>query len=104
MAEHDPFDREAQEQAEAEAKERAKLAQRIEKEDLIWLMSGKRGRRIARSFLERAGVFRSSFNTNAMQMAFNEGTRNEGLALTAKLITYCPAQYAEMITENKDDN
>ena len=33
----------------------------------------KRGRRIVWRFLERAGVYRLSFNTNAMAMAFAEG-------------------------------
>ena len=99
---HDPFDREANEQLQEAANERAQLALRIEKEDLIWLMSGRKGRRIVRGILDRAGVWRLSFNTNAMQMAFNEGMRNEGLALTAKLMSYCPLQYSEMITEDKE--
>jgi len=95
-------DLEAQEKAQTNAKERAKLEARIEREDLVWLMSGKKGRRVVKRILDRSGVFRLSFNTNAMQMAFNEGMRNEGLALTAKLMSFCPAQYAEMITENQD--
>ena len=103
MTEHDPFDKEAAEEAQRIAKERAEADRRQEKEDLIWLMSGKRGRRIVRRLLDHSGVWRSSFNTNAMQMAFNEGTRNEGLHLTAKIMTYCPVQYAELITEKQDD-
>lgn len=101
--EHDPFDRDGEDERTARVKERADLASRIEKEDLVWLMSGKRGRRIVKGILDRAGVWRLSFNTNAMQMSFNEGMRNEGLALTAKLMTYCPTTYAEMITEKQDD-
>jgi len=101
---HDPFDTGAQEEAQAGAAEKAKLAERQEKDDLIWLMSGKRGRRVVRKLLERAGVWRMSFNTNALQMAFNEGMRNEGLALTAKLMAYCPDSYAKMLTENKEDD
>lgn len=103
MAEHDPFDLDAQQAAQQTNEDKAKLARRIEKEDLLWLMSGKRGRRVVRRLMENAGVWRLSFNTNALQMAFNEGTRNEGLALTAKLMSYCPEQYALMITENKED-
>lgn len=102
MSEHDPLDLEPT-FAERAKEERAKLEARIEKEDIIWLMSGKRGRRIVRRQLDRAGVWRLSFNTNAMQMAFNEGMRNEGLALTAKLMSLCPAQYAEMLVENKEE-
>lgn len=97
----DDFD--ARQKAQDEAKERAKRTLSIEREDIMWLMSGKKGRRFVMGLLERAGVWRLSFNTNAMQMAFNEGMRNEGLALTAKLMSYCPTQYAEMITENKTE-
>ena len=104
MADHDPFDLNAPGDAQAKAAEKAKHAMRVEKEDLIWLMSGKRGRRVVQRQLERAGVWRSSFNTNALQMAFNEGTRNEGLALVAKLMSYCPEYYAQMITENREDD
>lgn len=100
---HDPLDMSAQEEARAEAAEQAKQAARIEKDDLVWLMSGKRGRRVVRKLLERAGVWRMSFHTNALQMAFNEGMRNEGLALTAKLMAYCPESYAKMMTENRED-
>lgn len=103
IVEHDPLNPDARAQAEADAKEKAKLAVKAERDDLVWLMSGKRGRRIVQRQLERAGVWRLSFNTNAMQMSFNEGMRNEGLALTAKLMVYCPEQYAEMILENKND-
>lgn len=97
MNEPDAFDLAAKQH---DANEKARNAQRVERDDLVWLMSGKRGRRVVYRQLERAGVWRSSFNTDAMQMAFNEGMRNEGLALTAKLMAYCPTQYAEMTTEN----
>lgn len=100
---HDPLDTGAQDEAHMEAAEKAKQAARVDKDDLIWLMSGKRGRRVVRKMLERAGVWRMSFNTNALQMAFNEGMRNEGLALTAKLMAYCPDSYAKMMTENRED-
>ena len=53
-------------------------------------------------WLERAGVWQLSFNTNAMTMAFNEGRRNEGLALTNKLMVSCPEQWAQMMLENSD--
>lgn len=101
MRSHDPLDLRGQERAREEAQDRANLAAKQDEEDIKWLMSSKRGRRIAYGLLERAGVWRLSFNTNALQMAFNEGNRNEGLALIAKLMAYCPASYARMLEEHK---
>lgn len=100
---YDAFDIKSQEATQEAVAAKAKLAARVEKEDLLWLMRDKRGRRIAHRFLRNAGVWRLSFNTNAAQMAFNEGRRNEGLALTAKLTEYCPETYAQMLQENRND-
>ncbi|OGT24695.1 MAG: hypothetical protein A2342_10010 [Gallionellales bacterium RIFOXYB12_FULL_54_9] len=103
MNNHDPFDLSTQEDKRQTSDEKARNAQRVERDDIIWLMSGKRGRRVAHQLLTRAGLWRLSFSTNALQMAFNEGMRNEGLALTAKIMAHCPARYAEMLTENQND-
>lgn len=100
---YDAFDIRAQEDARKDAEEKAKLRARIEIDDLKWVMSNKRGRRMMHGILERAGVFRLSFHTNALQMAFNEGTRNEGLAVLAKLMEHCPELYSLMLKEQKDD-
>ena len=100
---HDPFDTEAQERDAKERAEKAKLALRVEREDLTWLMQSKRGRRIIKRLLERAGVWQLSFDSNALKMAFNEGRRNEGLALTAKLLEFCPEQYSLLLAEFRDE-
>lgn len=97
----DPLDIRGQEQAREKAQERAALAAKTEEDDIKWLASNKRGRRIVYRILERAGVWQSSFNTNAIQMAFNEGRRNEGLALMAKLMAYCPDAFALMTKEQQ---
>lgn len=102
MSQHDPLDLRAQEHAQAEAEDRTRLAQDIEVGDLKWLMSNKRGRRFVFRLLERAGVWRLSFNTNALTMAFNEGTRNEGLRLLAQISAHCPDRYTEMLKESKE--
>ena len=98
---HDPLDLRGQEQARKEAQERAVVVAKTDEEDIKWLMSSKRGRRIVYGLLERAGIWRLSFNTNALQMAFNEGNRNEGLALMAKLMAGCPESYAVMLKEQQ---
>jgi hypothetical protein len=35
-------------------------------------------------------------------MAFNEGTRNEGLRLLAQLTEHCLDRYSEMLKEQKE--
>jgi hypothetical protein len=98
----DPFDLEGQARIQQEREERDRLAEQSEVADWVWLMQSKRGRRIVNRLLARAGVFQLSFNTNAMTMAFNEGRRNEGLAITATLMTHCPAQYTQMLEEHSN--
>lgn len=102
MGQFDPLDLRSQEDAQLLAEERARLALRIEVDDLKWLMSDKRGRRFAHRLLERAGVWRSSFNTNALAMAFAEGQRNEGLRLLAHIQSHCPDRGTEMLKESKE--
>jgi hypothetical protein len=87
-----------------QAKLRDKLASESEGADFKWLMSSKRGRRILYRQLERAGVFRISFSTNAMQMAFNEGNRNEGLYILRGIHSQSPELYPTMIMENKPND
>lgn len=101
MGDRDPYDLSGQDQARIERETRDKVALNQEAEDLKWLMSSKRGRRIVWRLLDRAGVFRLSFNATAMVMAFNEGTRNEGLRLLAAIHDHCPDRYVEMLTEQR---
>ena len=86
---HDPLNLERQEEQRAREIERQRLEARIEKDDLIWLMQSKRGRRIVMRLLADAGLYRSSFNQNALVMARAEGWKEFGVALFAKLTNYC---------------
>lgn len=101
--EHDPIDTRAHQQAQAQRDDRARLTAKTEADDLVWLLSSKRGRRMAWRQLERAGVFRLSFNTNAMQMAFAEGARNEGLRLLSQIHAVSPDAYPLMLRESLDE-
>lgn len=103
MSSYDPTDLRSQEAANADAELRHKLAKDTEEADVTWLMGTRRGRRIVWRFLDRAGVFRLSFNTNALAMAFNEGSRNEGLRLLAQIHALCPERYPVMVKEQNDD-
>lgn len=97
---HDTFDLVAQREAEEQAREKAKLQEKLDLEALLWVMRDKRGRRFIWGLLSRSGTLRLSFHTNALTMAFNEGTRNEGLALTAKLMEHAPDVYMTMLKEH----
>ena len=100
MAEYDPTDIQAQQRARDRIVERERLSQEQEAADVRWLLKHRQGRRIAWRLLERAGVYRLSFNTNAMSMAFAEGNRNFGLALLTQIHRLCPEQYPVMLAEN----
>ena len=102
MSSYDPTDIRSQERAESEQGQRNKLAKDTEESDLKWLMGSKRGRRIIWRQLEQAGVFRLSFNTNAMQMSFAEGNRNAGNRLLALVIDVCPDALTMMLNESKE--
>jgi hypothetical protein len=91
----------AQEASRSEHAEKAKQRASRAAADLSWLMSSPRGRRFAFSRLEYAGAWRSSFDRNALQMAFNEGQRNEALRLIADIQEACPEQWQVMLNEQK---
>ena len=109
MNKYDPTDIPAQERAQAERATARRLSRDTEEADLKWLMGTKRGRRIVWRQLEQAGVFKISFNTNAMAMAFAEGNRNYGNKTLGMIHRACPELYPTMVREaneqrNTDDD
>lgn len=104
MTSYDPLDLQSQEREKKERDLRLTLDRESEEADIKWLMSNKRGRRIVWRLLDQAGVFRLSFNTNAMTMAFSEGNRNYGLKMLGMIHALCPELYPTMLKEQKDDN
>ena len=103
MSNYDPLDLRGQEKGAADKGMRDRLARENEEADLKWLMGSKRGRRILWRLLDHSGVFRLSFNTNAMAMAFAEGNRNFGNRLLAMIHALCPELYPTMVKENTHD-
>lgn len=99
-SERDPTDLEQIEREQATERRRQRNAEIVEQDDIKWLMSSKRGRRIVYRELSYAGVFGSVFSTNAMQMAFNEGNRNNGVRLLTMACAQAPDQYIEMLKEH----
>ena len=104
MSNYDPLDLRGQERAKAQRELRERLDRENEQADLKWLMGSKRGRRVVWRLLDSAGVFRTSFNTNAMSMAFAEGGRNQGLRLLAMVHALCPEQYPAMMKEQSTND
>ena len=102
MRDYNPLDTAAQAATQKQHELTARLAREIEEGDTKWLMSSKRGRRIIWRLLDLSGVFRLSFNTSAMQMAFNEGYRSFGNRTLALVHQHCSEQYHTMIKENVD--
>ena len=99
MEHPDPTDVVAALHSADEAEQRAQLQEEQEAADLQWLLSHAAGRRIARGFLERAGVFRLSFSPDPLATAFAEGGRNEGLRLLNQIHMHAPDQYIAMMKE-----
>jgi 3-oxoacyl-(acyl-carrier-protein) synthase len=100
---YDPTDVRGQESDKREAEAHKRLARKAEIDDLTWLMSSKKGRRIVWRLLDLSGPFRLSFDPNAMKMAFNEGNRNLGNQLLNEVMTHCPEMYPVMVKEQRND-
>lgn len=98
----DPLDLREQERIAEESARRAHLAAKQEAEDLKWLMSDKRGRRIAAWIIDLAGVRRPSIDQNTAAMAFKEGKRWFGVLFVEKLEQHCFDRYLEMLKEQKE--
>lgn len=97
-----PFDLHEQQEAKAQADDAARLQRQVEVDDLKFVMGHKQGRRFVWRQLHSYGVFRSSFSTDPVVMAFNEGGRNHGLKLIAEIHQHCPERYAEMMKEQTE--
>lgn len=103
MNNYDPLDIKGQDKAKADKDALDRIARESEESDVRWLMGNKRGRRILWRLLDQAGVFRSSFNTNALSMSFAEGNRNYGLRTLAMIHSLCPEHYSTMIKEQTNE-
>lgn len=68
------------------------------------LMSTIPGRRYIWEKLTAAHMFQTSFNADPLQMAFNEGERNQGIQLLNDIIQWCPEQYIQAMRESNERN
>lgn len=99
---HDPFDLKQQEEDKKSKELQEKIERESEESDLKWICSSKRGRRIVWRLLDQSGVFRLSFDPNALKMAFNEGNRNFGNRTLAMIQAICPEHYITMTKEQNE--
>lgn len=91
--------------ATKDERENARLAireaQRIETEDLAWLMQEKAGRRFVWRLLSEAGVFQSSYSESATETAYREGRRASGLKLLNDTMRVAKEQFVVMLLEHE---
>jgi hypothetical protein len=69
--------------------------------DIDTLMSTPAGSRLIWRLLTLSGIFRSSFSSDPLIMAMNEGQRNIGLRLLSDLTEACPEKYLNMMRTAK---
>lgn len=93
---------EESEAAAAAARVRADEAER-EKADLAAVLGMEEGRRVMRRLLAEANLHCPSFATDALVMAFNEGNRNFGLRLLARIAEAAPAALTGILIEQPKD-
>lgn len=98
MSDFDPTDTDAAEAREADKKAEQKQIADQDIEDLKWLMSDKRGRRIMWNLLALTGVFRNPFTGNS-ETFFRCGIMSVGQTYLGDMNEHCPERYTQMVTE-----
>lgn len=100
---HDPTDLAAASELLAKQTRQERRRREVERTELRRLLSSELGRTFVMRLIERAGVFRLSFDVNAPDAthlhAFREGCRNEGLRLLTEIIESCPEYWPTMLKE-----
>lgn len=104
MKQNDPTDIQDQARRKAEADRKELLKRNQATNDLKAVMGTQQGRRFVRRLLERAGLYHCSFSPQALDMAFAEGRRNQGLSLLADIQAACPGLYITMLQEQQQDD
>lgn len=86
------------------SKKKEKKLKRSELDDLSFVLGDKRGRRLYWNQMKECGIYRESFVPNeADSTAYNEGQRNIGLRMLAKVMDLDPTLYIKMAQEAKQE-
>ena len=101
MSHLDPTDITRIERVAEESVEKQRREEQVWQSDLKWLMADRRGRRIVSRLLDRAGLHRSSFDTNNASMSFKEGLRWSGIWLKEEVEKHCFDRCIELLRESK---
>lgn len=101
---HDPTDLRQQALNTEAQRQREEQRARQRKDDLVWLMGTKPGRRIAWRLLEETGVYRNPFNNSGSVMAFNCGQMNVGQQFLAEIMEHAPDAYLNLLKEAKTND
>lgn len=94
-----------------EAREELRKQEQIRRlqytEDFRELLGSRLGRRFVYSILSRTGVFWSTYNPKAqdvaIDMAISEGRKQIGYELMNEITAICPANYHLMVQEHEED-
>lgn len=100
MTHYDPLDTVGNEERKAEAQAEADRTVEQAIEDLKWLMSDKRGRRIMWDLLALTGVFRNPFKGERNATDFRCGEMNIGHVYLGDINLHAPERYNQMVQEN----
>ena len=101
MSDYDPTDLEQQAADSDLRSATAQLATESDDAGFVWLMSGPKGRRFVYRVLDRAGVLRTSWVPNALQMSMLEGQKQVGYWLFDMIQRLCPEGFNTMMQENR---
>lgn len=91
----------ADEKQVKEAKRQSKFSREQELDDVRQLLKLPAGRRFLWRFLERCGVYKSSYDPSGSRVYFNEGERNIGIMLLAEITQADPESYVSMMLESE---
>jgi hypothetical protein len=96
---HDPYNAgDAQHVAKREKSQKTRNLQK--KAAFRKIMSDPEGRMWMWDLLEMCRIHVTSFSSDSLAMAFQEGMRNVGLILEAQIFQLSPELYLKMLTEN----
>lgn len=96
---NDPTDLRARQKEQRDEEGRRRAERQAQIEDVKWLLSHPQGRRFIWRLLEKAGIYRSTFNSDHSASAFAEGVRSVGLMIIADVFAADPDAYATMMKE-----
>lgn len=85
-----------------DAEKISRLADRQRSGIVKGVMGTPAGRAYMHDRLLSAHIFATSFNHNALMMAFAEGERSQGLQLLNDIMQSCPDQYVLMMREKNE--